>query len=300
VVYVCEFSVLKLNNYREEKKMKLLRHGDFGKEKPGIIDQEGKIRDLSDHITDINGDTINASSLKKIAAIDLSSLPTVSNTTRLGACVGNVGKFLCIGLNYSDHAAESGLPVPSEPILFSKATSAIVGPNDNVEIPRNSSETDWEVELGIIIGKKGKYINEDDAEDYIAGYCVVNDVSERAFQIKREGQWTKGKSCDTFGPTGPYLVTKDEIPDVQNLKMYLDVNGKRMQDGSTNTMIFSAKHIVYYLSQFMSLNPGDVIATGTPPGVGLGMKPPVFLNAGDTMKLGIEGLGEQNQTCIQG
>mgnify|MGYP006055771503 FL=1 len=280
--------------------MKLLRHGDFGKEKPGIIDQEGKIRDLSDHITDINGDTINASSLKKIAAIDLSSLPTVSNTTRLGACVGNVGKFLCIGLNYSDHAAESGLPVPSEPILFSKATSAIVGPNDNVEIPRNSSETDWEVELGIIIGKKAKYINEDDAGDYIAGYCVVNDVSERAFQIKREGQWTKGKSCDTFGPTGPYLVTKDEIPDVQNLKMYLDVNGKRMQDGSTNTMIFSAKHIVYYLSQFMSLNPGDVIATGTPPGVGLGMKPPVFLNAGDTMKLGIEGLGEQNQTCIQG
>ena len=280
--------------------MKLLRHGDFGKEKPGIIDQEGKIRDLSDHITDINGDTINASSLKKIAAIDLSSLPTVSNTTRLGACVGNVGKFLCIGLNYSDHAAESGLPVPSEPILFSKATSAIVGPNDNVEIPRNSSETDWEVELGLIIGKKAKYINEDDAEDYIAGYCVVNDVSERAFQIKREGQWTKGKSCDTFGPTGPYLVTKDEIPDVQNLKMYLDVNGKRMQDGSTNTMIFSAKHIVYYLSQFMSLNPGDVIATGTPPGVGLGMKPPVFLNAGDTMKLGIEGLGEQNQTCIQG
>jgi ureidoglycolate lyase len=280
--------------------MKLLRHGDFGKEKPGIIDQEGKIRDLSDHITDINGDTINASSLKKIAAIDLSSLPTVSNNTRLGACIGNVGKFLCIGLNYSDHAAESGLPVPSEPILFSKATSAIVGPNDNVEIPRNSSETDWEVELGIIIGKKAKYINEDDAEDYIAGYCVVNDVSERAFQIKREGQWTKGKSCDTFGPTGPYLVTKDEIPDVQNLKMYLDVNGKRMQDGSTNTMIFSAKHIVYYLSQFMSLNPGDVIATGTPPGVGLGMKPPVFLNAGDTMKLGIEGLGEQNQTCIQG
>jgi ureidoglycolate lyase len=280
--------------------MKLLRHGDFGKEKPGIIDQEDKIRDLSDHITDINGDTINASSLKKIAAIDLSSLPTVSNSTRLGACIGNVGKFLCIGLNYSDHAAESGLPVPSEPILFSKATSAIVGPNDNVEIPRNSSETDWEVELGIIIGKKAKYINEDDAEDYIAGYCVVNDVSERAFQIKREGQWTKGKSCDTFGPTGPYLVTKDEIPDVQNLKMYLDVNGKRMQDGSTNTMIFSAKHIVYYLSQFMSLNPGDVIATGTPPGVGLGMKPPVFLNAGDTMKLGIEGLGEQNQTCIQG
>jgi ureidoglycolate lyase len=280
--------------------MKLLRHGKFGSEKPGIIDQEGKIRDLSNHISDINGDNIDSESLKKIDALDLSSLPIISNDTRLGACVGNVGKFLCIGLNYSDHAAESGLPVPSEPILFSKATSSIVGPNDNVEIPRNSSETDWEVELGIIIGKKAKYINEDEAEEYIAGYCVVNDVSERAFQIKREGQWTKGKSCDTFGPTGPYLVTKDEIPDVQNLKMYLDVNGKRMQDGSTNTMIFSAKHIVYYLSQFMSLNPGDVIATGTPPGVGLGMKPPVFLNAGDTMKLGIEGLGEQNQICIQG
>ena len=280
--------------------MKLLRHGKFGNEKPGIIDHEGKIRDLSSHIPDINGNSINSESLKNIGAIDLSTLPIVSNDTRLGACVGNVGKFLCIGLNYSDHAAESGLPVPSEPILFSKATSAIVGPNDNVEIPRNSSETDWEVELGIIIGKKAKYINEDEAEEYIAGYCVVNDVSERAFQIKREGQWTKGKSCDTFGPTGPYLVTKDEIPDVQNLKMYLDVNGKRMQDGSTNTMIFSAKHIVYYLSQFMSLNPGDVIATGTPPGVGLGMKPPVFLKAGDTMKLGIEGLGEQNQICIQG
>ena len=280
--------------------MKLLRHGKFGNEKPGIIDHEGKIRDLSSHIPDINGDSINSESLKKIGAINLSTLPIVSNDTRLGACVGNVGKFLCIGLNYSDHAAESGLPVPSEPILFSKATSAIVGPNDNVEIPRNSSETDWEVELGIIIGKKAKYINENEAEEYIAGYCVVNDVSERAFQIKREGQWTKGKSCDTFGPTGPYLVTKDEIPDVQNLKMYLDVNGKRMQDGSTNTMIFSAKHIVYYLSQFMSLNPGDVIATGTPPGVGLGMKPPVFLNAGDIMKLGIEGLGEQNQICIQG
>ena len=280
--------------------MKLLRHGEFGNEKPGIIDHEDKIRDLSSHIPDINGDSINSESLKKIGAINLSTLPIVSNDTRLGACVGNVGKFLCIGLNYSDHAAESGLPVPSEPILFSKATSAIVGPNDNVEIPRNSSETDWEVELGIIIGKKAKYINENEAEEYIAGYCVVNDVSERAFQIKREGQWTKGKSCDTFGPTGPYLVTKDEIPDVQSLKMYLDVNGKRMQNGSTNTMIFSAKHIVYYLSQFMSLNPGDVIATGTPPGVGLGMKPPVFLNAGDTMKLGIEGLGEQNQICIQG
>jgi 2-keto-4-pentenoate hydratase/2-oxohepta-3-ene-1,7-dioic acid hydratase in catechol pathway len=227
-------------------------------------------------------------------------LPIIPENTRLGACVGDIGKFLCIGLNYSDHAAESGLPVPSEPILFSKATSAVVGPNDDIEIPRNSVETDWEVELGIVIGKKAKYISENEAEEHIAGYCVVNDVSEREFQIKREGQWTKGKSCDTFGPTGPYLVTKDEISDVQNLKMYLDVNGKRMQNGSTNTMIFSANYIVHYLSQFMSLNPGDVIATGTPPGVGLGMKPPVFLKAGDKMKLGIEGLGEQNQTCFQG
>ena len=280
--------------------MKLLRHGEFGQEKPGIIDQDGKIRDLSNHISDINGDTISSDGLKKISTIDLSSLPIVPDNTRLGACVGSVGKFLCIGLNYSDHAAESGLPVPSEPILFSKATSAIVGPNDNVEIPRNSSETDWEVELGIIIGKKAKYINEGDAEDYIAGYCVINDVSERAFQIKREGQWTKGKSCDTFGPTGPYLVTKDEVSNVQNLNMFLDVNGKRMQNGSTNTMIFSAKHIVYYLSQFMSLQPGDIIATGTPPGVGMGMKPSLYLKVGDVMKLGIEGLGEQTQTCIQG
>lgn len=279
--------------------MKLLRHGDFGQEKPGIIDQDGKIRDLSKHISDINGNTISSDGLKKISAIDLSSLPIVPDNTRLGACVGSVGKFLCIGLNYSDHAAESGLPVPSEPILFSKATSAIVGPNDNVEIPRNSSETDWEVELGIIIGKKAKYIDENSAQDYIAGYCVINDVSERAFQIKREGQWTKGKSCDTFGPTGPYLVTKDEVSDVQNLTMFLDVNGKRMQDGSTNTMIFSVNHIVYYLSQFMSLHPGDVIATGTPPGVGMGMKPSLYLKSGDVMKLGIEGLGEQSQTCIQ-
>jgi len=280
--------------------MKLLRFGDIGKEKPGILDKNGIIRDLSGHIIDINGDTINDESLNKISTIDLSTLPIVADGTRLGPCVGNIGKFLCIGLNYSDHAAESGLPVPSEPILFSKATSAVVGPNDNIEIPRNSAETDWEVELGIVIGKKAKYLNEGEAEEYIAGYCIVNDVSEREFQIKREGQWTKGKSCDTFGPTGPYLVTKDDITDVQNLKMFLDVNGKRMQDGSTNTMIFSANYIVYYLSQFMSLNPGDIIATGTPPGVGLGMKPPVFLKPGDKMRLGIEGLGEQNQICVQG
>jgi 2-keto-4-pentenoate hydratase/2-oxohepta-3-ene-1,7-dioic acid hydratase in catechol pathway len=279
--------------------MKLLRYGNIGNEKPGILDSEGKIRDLSSHITDINGDTISENSLNKIASIDISSLPIIPDGTRLGSCVGSAGKFLCIGLNYSDHAAESGLPVPSESILFAKATSAIVGPNDNVEIPRNSSETDWEVELGIIIGKKAKYIDENSAQDYIAGYCVINDVSERAFQIKREGQWTKGKSCDTFGPTGPYLVTKDEVSDVQNLTMFLDVNGKRMQDGSTNTMIFSVNHIVYYLSQFMSLHPGDIIATGTPPGVGMGMKPSLYLKSGDVMKLGIEGLGEQTQTCIQ-
>ena len=278
--------------------MKLLRHGKFGNEKPGIIDHEGKIRDLSSHIPDINGDSINSESLKKIGAIDLSTLPIVSNTTRLGACVGNVGKFLCIGLNYSDHAAESGLPVPSEPILFSKATSAIVGPNDNVEIPRNSSETDWEVELGIIIGKKAKYINENEAEEYIAGYCVVNDVSERAFQIKREGQWTKGKSCDTFGPTGPYLVTKDEIPDVQNLKMYLDVNGKRMQDGSTKTMVYGVNFLVSYVSQFMSLQPGDIISTGTPPGVGMGMDPQVYLQADDLVELGIDQLGSSSQKVV--
>ena len=280
--------------------MKLLRFGEMGQEKPGILDSNGNIRDLSGHISDINGETISEDGLNKISSIDQMSLPIVPEGTRLGACVGSIGKFLCIGLNYSDHAAESGMPVPKEPILFSKATSAVVGPNDDVEIPRNSVETDWEVELGIIIGKKAKYITEENVEEYIAGYCVVNDVSEREFQLKKEGQWTKGKSCDTFGPTGPYLVTKDEIPDVQNLNMFLDVNGKRMQNGSTKTMIFSANYIVYYLSQFMSLNPGDVIATGTPPGVGGGMKPPVFLKAGDKMKLGIEGLGEQNQTCFQG
>ena len=280
--------------------MKLLRFGEMGQEKPGILDSNGKIRDLSGHISDINGETISEDGLNKISSIDQMSLPIVPEGTRLGACVGSIGKFLCIGLNYSDHAAESGMPVPKEPILFSKATSAVVGPNDDVEIPRNSVETDWEVELGIIIGKKAKYITEENVEEYIAGYCVVNDVSEREFQLKKEGQWTKGKSCDTFGPTGPYLVTKDEIPDVQNLNMFLDVNGKRMQNGSTKTMIFSANYIVYYLSQFMSLNPGDVIATGTPPGVGGGMKPPVFLKAGDKMTLGIDGLGQQNQTCVKG
>ena len=279
--------------------MKLLRYGNAGSEKPGIIDNEGNIRDLSSVIDDIDGSTISADGLNKLNLLDVFSLPKVENNPRIGPCVGNVGKFLCIGLNYSDHAAETGAEAPPEPILFQKATSAIIGPNDDVEIPKTSSATDWEVELGIIIGEKAKYIAEGSSQDYIAGYCVVNDVSERDFQAKRAGQWTKGKSCDTFGPIGPYLVTKDEVTDPQNLTMTLDVNGQRMQNGSTKTMIFSVNHIVHYLSQFMSLNPGDVIATGTPPGVGLGMKPPVFLKSGDVMKLSIEGLGEQSQKCIQ-
>lgn len=280
--------------------MKLLRFGNSGEEKPGIIDENGKIRDLSDVIDDINGNTISPESLDKLKSLDVSSLPQVTGNPRIGPCVNKVGKFLCIGLNFSDHAAETGLEPPEEPILFSKATSAIIGPNDNVEIPRTSTATDWEVELGVIIGKKAKYISEAEAKDYIAGYCVVNDVSERDFQIKRSGQWTKGKSCDTFGPIGPYLVTTDEIEDVQNLSMYLDVNGKRMQTGSTKTMIFSAYHIVHYLSQFMTLFPGDVIATGTPPGVGMGMQPPVYLKPGDVMKLGIDKLGDQEQKCVSG
>ena len=280
--------------------MKLLRFGSSGEEKPGIIDEKGKIRDLSDIIDDINGNTISTESLEKLKSLDASSLPEVTGNPRIGPCVNKVGKFLCIGLNFSDHAAETGLEPPEEPILFSKATSAIIGPNDNVEIPRTSTATDWEVELGIIIGKEAKYISESEAKNYIAGYCVVNDVSERDFQIKRSGQWTKGKSCDTFGPIGPYLVTTDEIEDVQNLSMYLDVNGKRMQTGSTKTMIFSAYHIVHYLSQFMTLFPGDVIATGTPPGVGMGMQPPVYLKPGDVMKLGIDKLGDQEQKCVSG
>ena len=280
--------------------MKLLRFGNSGEEKPGIIDSNGKIRDLSNVIDDINGQTISQESLGKLKKLDILSLPEVTGNPRIGPCVNDVGKFLCIGLNYSDHAAETGLEPPEEPILFAKATSAIIGPNDDVEIPRTSSATDWEVELGIIIGKKAKYISEDEAKNYIAGYCVVNDVSERDFQIKRSGQWTKGKSCDTFGPIGPYLVTTDEIEDVQNLSMYLDVNGKRMQTGSTKTMIFSAYHIIHYLSQFMTLFPGDVIATGTPPGVGMGMQPPVYLKPGDVMKLGIDNLGDQEQKCVSG
>lgn len=275
--------------------MKLMRVGPLGQEKPAILDKDGKVRDLSGHVTDIGGAAISPEGLAKIAALDLASLPEIA-VDRIGACVAGTGKFICIGLNYSDHAAETGAAVPPEPVIFMKATSAICGPNDDVLIPRTSEKTDWEVELGVVIGKTAKYVSEADAMDYVAGYCVSHDVSERAFQTERAGQWTKGKSCDTFGPIGPWLVTKDEISDPQNLKMWLSVNGKMMQDGSSKTMVYGVAHLVSYLSQFMSLHPGDVISTGTPPGVGLGMKPPQFLKAGDVVELGIEGLGTQKQT----
>jgi len=279
--------------------MKLLRYGPLGQEKPGILDSAGAIRDLSGVIDDINPSTVDDATLAKLAALDLSKLPAVSGKPRLGACVGNIGKMVCIGLNYSDHAAETGATPPPEPIIFMKSNSAIVGPNDDVRIPRTSVKTDWEIELGFVIGKTAKYVSKANALDHIAGYCIVNDVSERAFQAERSGQWTKGKSCDTFGPTGPWLVTRDEVPNPQNLKMTLDVNGKRYQDGSTKTMIFGVAHIVHYLSQFFTLHPGDVISTGTPPGVGLGVKPnPVFLKVGDEMHLAIDGLGEQHQKCV--
>ena len=278
--------------------MKLLRYGPKGQEKPGIVDAKGVVRDLSGLVYDIAGDVLTDQGLAGIAEADLSSLPAVE-VGRYGPCVGGVGKFVCIGLNYSDHAEESGLEVPPEPVIFSKATSAICGPNDTVEIPRGSKATDWEVELGVVIGKEAKYIDEADALDHVAGYCVINDISERDFQNKRAGQWTKGKSADTFGPIGPWLVTRDEVPDPQNLSMYLDVNGKRRQDGSTNTMVFGVAHLVSYLSQFMSLQPGDIISTGTPPGVGMGIKPePVYLKVGDNMELGIEGLGVQHQNVM--
>ena len=278
--------------------MKLLRYGPKGQEKPGIVDAEGVVRDLSGLVYDIAGDVLTDQGLAGIAEADLSSLPAVE-VDRYGPCVGGVGKFVCIGLNYSDHAEESGLEVPPEPVIFAKATSAICGPNDTVEIPLGSKATDWEVELGVVIGKEAKYIDEADALDHVAGYCVINDISERDFQNKRAGQWTKGKSADTFGPIGPWLVTRDEVPDPQNLSMYLDVNGKRRQDGSTNTMVFGVAHLVSYLSQFMSLQPGDIISTGTPPGVGMGIKPePVYLKVGDNMELGIEGLGVQHQNVM--
>ncbi|MGN6364795.1 fumarylacetoacetate hydrolase family protein [Asticcacaulis taihuensis] len=277
--------------------MKLLRFGPSGSEKPGLLDAEGQIRDLSGVVDDIAGDVLSAEGLAKIAAIDPSTLPLAPAGSRYGPCVGRVGKFICIGLNYADHAAESNLPVPDEPVLFMKATSAIVGPNDEVLKPRGSTKLDWEVELGLVIGKKASYVSEAEALDYVAGYCTINDVSERNFQIERGGTWDKGKGCDTFGPIGPWLVTKDEAGDVNNLHMWLDVNGKRFQNGSTSTMVFKPAFLVHYLSQFMSLHPGDVISTGTPPGVGLGQKPdPIYLNVGDVMELGIEGLGSQKQT----
>jgi 2-keto-4-pentenoate hydratase/2-oxohepta-3-ene-1,7-dioic acid hydratase in catechol pathway len=278
--------------------MKLLRYGDPGRERPGLLDDGGRIRDLSSVIPDIAGTTLLPENLAKLRGTDPSGLPGVPGNSRIGPCVGSVGKIVCVGLNYSDHAAESGLPVPDEPVLFMKATSAICGPYDDVEIPRGSEKTDWEVELGIVIGRPAKYVSQDQALSHVAGYCVVNDVSERTFQIERGGQWDKGKGHDTFGPLGPWLVTTDEVPDPQDLHMWLEVDGKRYQDGSTRTMIFGVAHLVSYISQFMSLQSGDVISTGTPPGVGLGQKPPLYLKPGQTMRLGIAGLGEQRQTTV--
>ena len=276
--------------------MKLVRYGETGAEKPGLIDADGTLRDLSAHVTDIAGDTLSDAGLDAIRALDTTTLPTVDGNPRMGPCVGNIGKFMCIGLNYSDHAAETGADIPKHPILFFKANSAIVGPNDPVVKPRGSTHTDWEVELGVVIGTTAKYVSEENALDHVAGYCIVNDVSERHFQTQLTGQWTKGKSCDTFGPTGPWLVTRDEVSDPQSLDMTLDVNGKRMQTGNTNTMIFTVAQIISHLSQLMTLHPGDVISTGTPPGVGMGIKPePVYLNKGDRMDLWIDGLGQQSQ-----
>ncbi len=276
--------------------MKLVRYGERGAEKPGVLDADGRIRDLSAHVKDIAGDVLV--DIDKLKSVDPASLPLVEGNPRLGACVSGTGKFICIGLNYSDHAAETGMAVPPEPVIFMKATSAICGPNDPIIVPRASEKTDWEVELGVVIGKPAKYVSEAEALEHVAGYCVINDVSERAFQAERAGQWTKGKSCDNFGQTGPWLVTKDEVSDPQNLGMWLKVNGKIMQDGSSNTMVYGVAHVVSYLSQFMTLHPGDIISTGTPPGVGMGMKPQQFLKAGDVVELGIEGLGEQRQDVV--
>ncbi len=280
--------------------MKLLRHGPAGAEKPGILDDDGTIRDLSGVVDDISGAVLSDEGLSSLRALDLAMLPAVGADTRIGACVGQVGKFICIGLNYADHAAESGMELPAEPVIFFKATSAIIGPNDTVEIPRGSRKTDWEVELGVVIGTEAKYVSEAEAMNHVAGYCVVNDLSERDFQLHRSGQWVKGKSADTFGPIGPWLVTRDEVSDPQKLPMYLEVNGHRYQDGSTETMHFGVATVVSHLSQFMSLQPGDVISTGTPPGVGMGQTPQTYLKPGDTMELGIEGLGVQRQAVIQG
>ncbi|CUH83752.1 fumarylacetoacetate hydrolase family protein [Thalassovita mediterranea] len=280
--------------------MKLLRYGAPGAEKPALLDQDGVIRDLSGVISDVAGAALSDETLTKLRALDTASLPAVADDPRIGPCVGQVGKFICIGLNYADHAAEAGMELPAEPVVFFKATSAICGPNDDVEIPRTSVKTDWEVELGVVIGKHAKYVTKEEALDHVAGYCVVNDLSERDFQLHRAGQWVKGKSADTFGPIGPWLVTRDEVADPQNLSMYLDVNGHRYQDGSTKTMHFDVATVISHLSQFMSLHPGDVITTGTPPGVGMGQKPETYLKAGDKMELGIEGLGVQTQNVIAG
>lgn len=286
--------------FYSEDRMKLLRYGAPGQERPGILDSQGQIRDLSQLIADLSGEALLPAALDKLRALDINQLPTVAGQPRLGPCVGHIGKFICIGLNYADHAAETGAAIPSEPVVFSKWTSAVVGPDDQVQIPRDSLKTDWEVELGVIIGQGGRYISEQDAMQHVAGYCVINDVSEREFQIERGGTWDKGKGCDTFGPTGPWLVTADEIADPHRLNLWLEVDGKRYQDGNTSTMIFRIPQIISYLSRFMSLQPGDVISTGTPPGVGMGQKPtPLYLKAGQTMRLGIEGLGEQRQTTVQ-
>jgi 2-keto-4-pentenoate hydratase/2-oxohepta-3-ene-1,7-dioic acid hydratase in catechol pathway len=282
----------------EDCGMKLLRVGMYGEERPAIVDADGMLRDLSGAVSDIAGEFLLPESLEKLRKISLKDLPLVGGTPRIGACVGGVGKFVCIGLNYSDHAAESGMAVPDEPVVFMKATSAICGPYDDVMIPRGSEKTDWEVELGVVIGREARYVTEEEALSYVAGYCVVNDVSERAFQMEGTGQWVKGKSADTFGPIGPWLVTADDVPDPQALGLWLEVDGHRYQNGSTATMVFGVAHLISYLSRFMSLQPGDIISTGTPPGVGLGQKPPVYLRAGNVMRLGVEGLGEQRQAVV--
>lgn len=280
--------------------MKLLRYGERGAEKPGLLDQDGKIRDLSGLISDVAGEALKDDSIAKLRDLDPKSQPLVAGNPRLGACVGQVGKFICIGLNYADHAAESGMALPDDPVIFFKATSAISGPDDDIEIPRTSVKSDWEVELGVVISKDTKYVSKEEALDHVAGYCVVNDLSERDFQLHRSGQWVKGKSCDTFGPIGPWLVTRDDVADPQNLAMYLEVNGRRYQDGSTKTMHFDVATVISHLSQFMSLQPGDVISTGTPPGVGMGQSPETYLKPGDKIELGIEGLGVQTQNVVGG
>ena len=279
--------------------MKLMRVGQKGAERPALLSHDGSIRDISGIISDLSGEDLFPPSLSNLAKLDWAQLPIISGDLRIGPCVGHVGKFICVGLNYADHAAESGMAVPAEPVLFMKATSAICGPNDDVIIPKGSLKTDWEVELGVVIGRSARYVSEANALDHVAGYCVINDVSERAHQIERGGQWVKGKSADTFGPIGPWLVTRDEVPDPQDLSVWLEVDGHRFQNGSTRTMVFGVAHLVSYISQFMSLQPGDIISTGTPPGVGLGQKPPVYLRAGQVMRLSIEGLGEQRQTVVE-